>query len=93
MLCIVQFGCAQCTHYVAVEADDYEAARDFAEESAIETWESYESNIEQKKYERYSEAWWDTLYNEIHYAVEPFDNSNNFHSDILQDQEFGFFRI
>lgn len=93
MFCIVQFGCTQCTHYLAVETDDYEAACDFAEESAIEAWESYDSNVERNEYERYSEAWWDTLYDEIHYAVEPFDDSNDFHLDILQDQEFGFFRI
>ena len=93
MLCIVQFGCTQCTNYLAVETDDYETAREFAEESAIETWENCDSSVGRNEYERYSEAWWDTLYNEIHYAVEPFDYSNDFHFNILRDQEFGFFRI
>jgi hypothetical protein len=93
MLCIVQFGCTQQTTYLAVEADSCEEAREFAEESAIEAWESYESNVEQNEFERYSDAWWDTLHSEIHYAVEPFDDSDDFHFDILKEQDFGFFKI
>jgi hypothetical protein len=93
MLCIVQFGCTQCTSYLAVEADDYDAAVEFAEESAIDSWESYNSNVEHNEDERYSDAWWDTVYSEIHYAVEPYDDSDDFHYSILEEQNYGFFNI
>lgn len=93
MLCIVQFGCAQEINFLAIEADNYEIACEFAEESAIESWEGYESNRENNEYERYSDAWWDTLYNEIEYGVEPFDDSNPFHKSILEEQKEGFFNI
>lgn len=93
MLYIVQFGCAYETNYMAVEADNYEAAEEFAEESAIESWESYDSNEEQNDYERYSDDWWHTVYNEISYAVESYDDSNDLHFSILQEQDYGFFNI
>ena len=78
---------------MAVEADGYEAAEEFAEESAIESWESYRNNEEQNSYERYSDNWWDTIYNEISYGVEAYDDSDDFHFSILQEQDYGFFNI
>ena len=93
MLYAIKYGCVQETHYLVVEADNIEYAAEFAEESAIECWSSWTENMEQNEYEKYTDSWWDTVYSEIEQFVEPFENTNSFHLDLLKEQGNGFFKI
>lgn len=85
---IIQYGCAQKNNCLAAECDDYKEAKNFAQENAFEVWESCGN-----KPEKYSEAWWDTVYNEIEYTIIPFDRSNKHHLLILEEQDYRFFNI
>ena len=96
MLFYIEYGCSKGHEALIVSAEDNLQAELFAEQCAIEEFESYDNSdlISRDKYDNDDEYWdvyEDTLANDIHYLVADYDEKNELHKDCFE--EFGIYEI
>lgn len=92
MLFFIEYGCSICHERLIVDADTYERADEYAEQSAQEVYYSYDCNYSSDDdYESYTEEeinemeYLDMLY-DIDWLVEPYDEKNEDHIEALKEQ-------
>lgn len=98
-LYLIEYGCSICSEHLVVSADDEECANDFAYQEAQSVYYSYECNeINPEDYpdaieEELVEIEEEEMEMDIHYFVEPFDDKNDEHIEILKEQNNRPFEI
>lgn len=103
---IIMYGCDSVgREWAAVDANDYEEAYRYAEQSAIEyrasfegfhgilTFEEFCEENENDDYEEAVNDFFEYIQNEIRYSVEEYDESNEDHQDVLFSENGLFSKI
>lgn len=97
MLFYIRYGCSINHESLIVNADDYDAADRYAEQSAQDIYYSYDCNYpSDEDYDCYeeddlteeeiSEQEYMDMLNDIDWLVEPYDEKNEDHLDIWKEQ-------
>lgn len=89
---LIECGCLDERIYMAVEAENFHSAADFAKGYALEIWKNNETLKNNREIKPFTDLWWSIIYEEIIYRVEFFDKANLFHLNLLNEQN-GFFII
>ena len=96
MLFYIKYGCSVSHESLIVEADSFERADEYAEQSAQDVYYSYDCNYpSDEDYACYeedgltedeiSESEYMDMMNDIDWLVEPFDEKNEEHMDTLKE--------
>ena len=96
MLFYIKYGCSVSHESLIVEADNFERADEYAEQSAQDVYYSYDCNYpSDEDYACYeedgltedeiSESEYMDMMNDIDWLVEPFDEKNEEHVDTLKE--------
>lgn len=99
MLFFIKYGCSVSHESLIVDAEDFDRADTYAEQSAQETFWSYDCNYMcDEDYEDYtedeiSELEYQEMINDIDWVVEPYDEKNEEHKDAWNEQNGKPFEI
>ena len=96
MLFYIKYGCSVSHESLIVNADDYDVADRYAEQSAQDVYYSYDCNYpSEEDYDLYeeegltedeiSEQEYMDMLNNIEWTVEPFDENNEEHMEALHE--------
>ena len=92
MLFYTKYGCSICHESLIVNADDFETANRWAEQSAQDVYYSYDCNyLSDEDYEEYDEEdicdiEYQEMLSDIDWIVEPYDEKNEEHLDAMHEQ-------
>lgn len=93
MLFYTKYGCSVSHESLIVDADSYERADQWAEQSAQDVYYSYDCNyLCDEDYEDYtedevSELEYQDMLNDIDWVVEPYDEKNEEHVEAMNEQD------
>jgi hypothetical protein len=92
MLFYIKYGCSISHESLIVNADDFDAADRYAEQSAQDVYYSYDCNyLSDEDYEEYDEEEvcdmeYQEMLSDIDWVVEPYDEKNEEHLDAMHEQ-------
>lgn len=99
MLFFIKYGCSVSHEVLIVDAEDFERADTYAEQSAQEVFWSYDCNYmcdedcEDYTEDEISELEYQEMINDIDWVVEPYDEKNEEHKDAWNEQNGKPFEI
>ena len=93
MLFYIEYGCSVSHERLIVDAESYDRADQYAEASAQDVYWSYDCNyLSDEDCGNYTEEeineleYQDMLY-DLHWLVEPYDEKNEDHKEVLHEQQ------
>jgi hypothetical protein len=92
MLFYIEYGCSISNEHLVVDADNYDRADQYAEASAQDVYWSYDCNYmcdedyEDCTEDEVSEIEYQDMLYDIHWLVEPYDETNENHKDAMHEQ-------
>ena len=93
----VKYGCSECHETLIVEAESFERADEFAEGAAQDVYYSYDCNYPSEEdyvyyeeegmtEEEIDESEYMDMMSNIDWIVEPYDESNEDHTEAMEEQ-------
>lgn len=92
MLFYIKYGCSINHEVLIVDAENFDQANEYAEGAAQDVYYSYDCNyFDEEDYENYnedelSELEYQDMISDIDWSVESYDESNEEHRSILEEQ-------
>lgn len=98
MLFCIKYGCSVSHEQLIVDADNFEKADEYAERAAQDVYYSYDCNyLSDEDYDCYeeeglteeeiSEQEYADMLNDIYWIVEPYDEKNEEHIEVMAEQD------